>query len=58
MNSETPTKNPLSRFLRALPGWVINLWISFVLIAFFVIRILGSSTGRRILSALGIRYGE
>lgn len=35
-----------------LPRWAVNAWIAFVLSWFFVIRILGSGTGRHLLSAV------
>ena len=41
-----------------LPSWVVNVWIGFVLFWFIVVRILGSATGRHILSVLGLRHGE
>ena len=47
-----------SRILRSLPGWAVDLWIFGILIAFFVIRILGSGTGRRVLYAIGLGRGE
>lgn len=42
--------------LRALLPFLMNLWIAFVLVTFFLIRILGSSSGQRVLARLGIHY--
>lgn len=40
------------------PAWVVNLWIATILMWFFVIRVLGSGTGRHVLSVVGLRHGE
>jgi hypothetical protein len=38
--------------LRTLWPWLIALWIATVLVTFFIVRILGSNTGKRILDSL------
>jgi hypothetical protein len=40
--------------LEKLFPWLIELWIAAVLLGFFVVRILGSGLGQRLLSSLGI----
>jgi len=53
----TSRERPSSRNrLRALLPFSIDLWIAFVLLTFFLIRILGSSSGQRVLARLGIHY--
>jgi hypothetical protein len=42
--------------LRALWPRLIELWISAVLVIFFIVRILGSSTAKHILSSVGHRH--
>jgi hypothetical protein len=44
-----------SLFRRFYP-WLIELWVAFVLLAFFVVRILGSSVGQRILALAGLHH--
>jgi hypothetical protein len=34
----------------------IDLWIAGIIVWFFLIRIVGSSTGQRVLSALGLHH--
>jgi len=52
MNGENPgsNKSPLSR----LQPLLIELWIAAVLLTFFVIRVLGSSIGQRVLAHVGL----
>jgi hypothetical protein len=38
--------------LKTLWPWLIEVWISGVLVTFFVVRILGSNTSQRVLDAL------
>jgi hypothetical protein len=40
---------------RAYP-WLTTIWIGFVLVAFFVIRILGSGLAHRLLSHFKLRF--
>jgi hypothetical protein len=35
-------------------SWLIELWIAAVLIGFFIVRVLGSGLGQRLLSHFGI----
>lgn len=44
-------------FRRLYPVF-IELWIAFVLVAFFVIRILGSSMGQRLVSIIKRHIGQ
>lgn len=53
MNSGASEPRPTSLFLRFYP-LLIELWLLSVLLGFFVVRILGSGLGRRVLSAIGI----
>jgi hypothetical protein len=39
-----------------IPAWAMNLWIAAILLGFFIIRVLGSGTGQRVLSRLGLRH--
>jgi hypothetical protein len=43
-----------SLFARLFPA-LIEAWIAFVIIAFFLTRVLGSGTGQRILHLFGLR---
>jgi hypothetical protein len=43
---------------RWLPSWAIDLWLAFVLLTFFLIRILGSGTAQRLLARLGLHHQE
>lgn len=58
MSSEVkqPTTAP-SLFQRLWP-WLIELWIAYVLIAFFIIRILGSGLVQRLLTLLRLRLAR
>jgi hypothetical protein len=51
-NSQTPRSE--STLLHRIYPWLIELWIASVLVGFFVVRVLGSSLGHRVLSAFGI----
>jgi hypothetical protein len=42
--------------LRWIPSWLMNIWIAGMLVAFLIIRVLGSGTGQRLLSHLGSRH--
>jgi hypothetical protein len=46
-----PAERPV---LHRIYPLLIELWIASVLVAFFVVRVLGSSLGHRVLSAFGI----
>ena len=48
--------NPCPAPLRWIPSWAIELWIASVLMAFFLIRVLGSGTGQRIFHFLGLGH--
>jgi hypothetical protein len=54
MTPNSQTLSTQSSLLHRLYPWLINLWIASVLIGFFVVRVLGSSLGHRVLSVLGI----
>jgi hypothetical protein len=55
MNSGASEPRSASLFHRVYP-LLIELWLLSVLLGFFVVRILGSGLGRRVLSAIGIRF--
>jgi hypothetical protein len=40
--------------LRWIPSWVMDLWIAWILVAFLVIRVLGSGTAQRLLGHFGL----
>jgi hypothetical protein len=46
-----------SWFRRFFP-WLIELWVASVLLAFFVVRILGSSLGQRLLALARLRLTQ
>jgi hypothetical protein len=46
-----PSERPL---LHRIYPLLIELWIASVLVGFFVVRVLGSSLGHRVLSTFGI----
>jgi hypothetical protein len=51
---KTGASGPLSQsILHRVYPWFIELWIVSVLIVFFLVRILGSSIGQRILALAG-----
>jgi hypothetical protein len=52
----TPTATP-SFFQRLWPR-LIELWVAYVLISFFIIRILGSGLVQRLLSLLRLRLAR
>ena len=53
---ENPTRTP--SFLQRLWPWLIELWIAYVLVAFFIIRILGSGLVQRLLTLLRLRLAR
>jgi hypothetical protein len=53
MNAGTRELRPASLFRRFYP-LLIELWLLSVLLGFFIVRVLGSGLGRRVLSAIGI----
>jgi hypothetical protein len=55
MNSETQAPIASRSFLQQLWPWLIELWIVYVLVSFFVIRILGSGLVHRLLTLLRLR---
>ena len=58
MLPETDHENRLLTTFRRLQPWLMGLWITFVLSAFFIIRILGSSTGQRLLNMARLRLNR
>jgi hypothetical protein len=51
----SPIKKSLDA-LRWIPSWVMDLWIAWIVVAFLVIRVLGSGTAQRLLSHFGFRH--
>lgn len=51
-----PTTEP--SLLQRLWPWLIELWIAYVLVAFFIIRILGSGLVQRLLTLLRLRLAR
>ena len=45
-------KNGLTGFLQRIWPFLIEAWIAAILLNFFLVRILGSQTGQRILAGL------
>ena len=58
MSLKTEDNNPIlsPTILHRLYPWLIELWIASILLVFFIIRVLGSGMGQRVLSALGLRH--
>ena len=46
---------PGSLPLRWIPSWLMNVWIASVVIAFLIVRGLGSGTGQRVLHLMCLR---
>jgi hypothetical protein len=51
-----PTTAP--SFRQRLWPWLIELWIAYVLVAFFIVRILGSGLVQRLLTLLRLRLAR
>jgi hypothetical protein len=56
LTSMNPSQPPRAPFIKNIWPRLIELWLAAVLIAFFVVRVLGSSTAQRILNTLGHRH--
>lgn len=55
MAHKTKPKDFSARAAESLIPWAVNLWIMLVVIWFFVVRIVGSSTVRHFVSPMGSR---
>lgn len=53
---EDPTATP--SFLQRLWPWLIEAWIAYVLVTFFIVRILGSGLVHRLLTLLRLRLAR
>ena len=58
MSSEVGDRTTAPSFLRRLWPRLIELWIAYVLVAFFIIRILGSGLVQRLLTLLRLRLAR
>jgi len=58
MSSEVETRTTAPSFLQRLWPRLIELWIAYVLVAFFIIRILGSGLVQRLLTLLRLRLAR
>ena len=58
MDATNKNSDSSARLLRWLPSWLMDLWTAFVLLTFFVIRILGSGTAQRLLPRLGLHFAN
>jgi len=58
MNGAAEAPITARSFLQRLWPWLIELWIAYVLVSFFVIRILGSGLFQRLLTVLRLRLGR
>jgi hypothetical protein len=58
MNSGTQAPIASRSFLQQLWPWLIELWIAYVLLSFFIIRILGSGLIQRLLTVLRLRLAR
>jgi hypothetical protein len=51
-----PLDQRIQTSLRWIPPWLMNIWIVAILVAFLIIRILGSGTGQRLLGYLRLHH--
>jgi hypothetical protein len=58
MSSEVGARTTAPSFLRRLWPWLIELWIAYVLVTFFIVRILGSGLVQRLLTLLRLRLAR
>jgi hypothetical protein len=58
MNGTAEASTTSRSFLQRLWPWLIELWIAYVLVSFFVIRILGSGLFQRVLALLRLRLAR
>lgn len=58
MSGEANQPDSRSSVLPRAYSWLMTLWIGYVFFAFFVIRILGSSTGQRLISFVKFRLSR
>ena len=56
MDSRNENPDLSARLPHWVPSWLMDLWIAFVLLTFFLIRILGSGTAQRVLARLGLHH--
>jgi hypothetical protein len=55
MNSAAKASTSGPPFLQRRWPWLIELWMAYVLVSFFIIRILGSGLVQRLLALLRLR---
>lgn len=58
MNGATETPITARSFLQRLWPLLIELWIAYVLVSFFIIRILGSGLFQRLLTLLRLQLAR
>jgi hypothetical protein len=58
MSSEVEDRTTTPSFLHRLWPWLIELWIAYVLVAFFIIRIIGSGLVQRLLTLVRLRLAR
>lgn len=58
MNNETGNPTTAPSLLQRIWPWLIELWIAYVLVAFFIVRILGSGLVQRLLTLLRLRLAR
>jgi hypothetical protein len=58
MNSAAEAPTTGRSFLQRLWPWLIELWIAYVVVSFFIIRILGSGLFQRLLTILRLRLAR
>ena len=56
MSDEGKTREFRSPALQRAYSWLVTIWIGYVLIAFFVIRILGSGLVQQVISHFRLRF--
>jgi len=58
MTTEAKDPTTAPSLLQRLWPWLIELWIAYVLVSFFIIRILGSGLVQRLVTLLRLRLAR
>jgi hypothetical protein len=58
MSSQAKDSAVVPSLLQRLWPWLIELWIAYVLVTFFIVRIIGSGTVQRFLALVRLRLAR
>jgi hypothetical protein len=58
MSSQAKDSTAVPSLLQRLWPWLIELWIAYVLVTFFVVRIIGSGMVQRFLTLVRLRLAR